>query len=174
MGFFSSFSFQKEKGKIKKETLENIHQHEENRVLLKENIKLNLESVDKYQAIKMAGKILVDSGYVEEDYIEAMIQREKDLSTYIGCGVAIPHGVGKARKLIKKSGIVVLQFPKGVDFGVEKAYLVIGIAGVGDKHLQILSNIATIIGEDQEKLEHLKTTKDVQYIYETFTRIQSS
>lgn len=57
-----------------------------------------------------------------------------------------------------------------MDFGEEKAYLVIGIAGVGDEHLEILSNIATVIGdEDEEKYKQLKTTKDVNFIYETFT-----
>ena len=139
-------------------------------ILLKENIRLNLNSVNKYEAIKMAGKILVDHGYVEESYIEAMIEREEDLSTYIGNGIAIPHGVGRAKKFIKKSGIVILQFPEGVDFGEEKAYLIIGIAGVGEEHLQILSNIATVIGEgDPDKIGKLKTTKDVNDIYETFT-----
>lgn len=139
-------------------------------VLLKENIRLNLNSVNKYEAIKMSGKILVDHGYVEESYIEAMIEREEDLSTYIGNGIAIPHGVGRAKKFIKKSGVVILQFPEGVDFGEEKAYLIIGIAGVGEEHLQILSNIATVIGEgDPDKIEKLKTTKDVNDIYETFT-----
>lgn len=143
-----------------------------NSILSKENIKLNLESVDKYTAIRMAGRLLVDGGYVNEDYIEAMIQREDDLTTYIGNGVAIPHGVGKAKEFIKKSGIVVLQFPKGVDFDGEKAYLLIGIAGIGDEHLDILSNIATIIGdEDEEKLEKLMVTKDTDYIYDTFTAI---
>jgi mannitol/fructose-specific phosphotransferase system IIA component len=143
---------------------------EENKVLLKQNIRLNLATVDKYEAIKMAGRILVESGCVGESYIEAMIQRENDLTTYIGNGVAIPHGVGRAKEFIKKSGLVVLQFPQGVDFDDEKAYLVIGIAGVGDEHLDILSNIATVIGDDdQEKLLKLKTTKDVNYIYESFT-----
>lgn len=168
--FFSNLTNKKERLRGKMMTLENVGRQEGNTVLSKENIKLNLNSVDKYEAIKMAGKLLVDSGCVDENYIEAMIERENDLSTYIGNGVAIPHGVGKAKELIKKSGIVVLQFPEGVDFGEEKAYLVIGIAGVGDEHLEILSNIATVIGEgDEDKIQKLKTTKDVNYIYEIFT-----
>jgi mannitol/fructose-specific phosphotransferase system IIA component len=100
-----------------------------------------------------------------------MIKREEDLTTYIGSGVAIPHGVGEAKKFIKKSGLVVLQFPEGVDFGDEKAHLVIGIAGVGDEHIEILSNIATVIGEDEDKVKELMTTKDVNFIYETFTKV---
>ncbi|WP_127836990.1 PTS sugar transporter subunit IIA [Clostridium prolinivorans] len=167
--FFSSLNNKKESSCEKKVQLETNYENKENEILLKSNIKLNLPSVDKYEAIKMAGKLLVESGYVDENYIQAMIERENDLSTYMGNGVAIPHGVGKAKQFIKKSGIVVLQFPEGIDFGEEKAYLVIGIAGVGDEHINILSNIATIIGEDENKIQELKMTKDVNYIYETFT-----
>lgn len=148
----------------------NASDYEENKILCRNNIKLNLASVDKYEAIKMAGRLLIESGCVDEDYIEAMIERENDLTTYIGNGVAIPHGVGRAKEFIKRSGIVVLQFPQGVDFDKEKAYLVIGIAGVGDEHIDILSNIATVIGDDDEnKLKQLQTTKDVNFIYESFT-----
>ncbi len=155
-GFFSSF-----KNKNKKS--------EENEVLSKNNIKVGLRVADKYEAIRMAGRLLVEGGYVDENYIDAMIRREDDLSTYMGNGVAIPHGVGRAKEFIKKSGLVVLQFPEGIDFGEEKAYLVIGIAGVGDEHLNILSNIATIIGEDENTVSILRDTEDVDYIYKTFT-----
>ncbi|MBU3180236.1 PTS mannitol transporter subunit IICBA [Clostridium psychrophilum] len=140
------------------------------KILEKKNIKLGLESTDKYTAIKMAGRLLFESGYVEEEYIDAMIQREDDLSTYIGKGIAIPHGVGESKKNIKKTGMVVLQFPKGIMFGEELAYLVIGIAGVGNEHLQILSNIAIAIeGEDDKIIGKLKNTEDVEYIYNLFT-----
>ncbi|MCB2357742.1 PTS mannitol transporter subunit IICBA [Clostridium estertheticum] len=142
----------------------------ESKILEKKNIKLGLESTDKYTAIKMAGKLLYEGGYVEEEYMDAMIQRENDLSTYIGKGIAIPHGVGEAKKNINKTGMVVLQFPNGVRFDEELAYLVIGIAGVGDEHLQILSNIAIAIeGEDESITDKLKSTEDVQYIYDLFT-----
>ncbi len=148
---------------------DNAGYKENSAILSRSNIRLNLESVDKFEAIKMAGKVLVDGGYVDEKYIDAMIEREKELTTYIGSGVAIPHGVGRAKELIEKSGISVLQFPDGIDFGEEKAYLVIGIAGVGNEHITILSNIATIIGdEDDEKLKMLKTTKNVEQIYKAF------
>lgn len=138
-------------------------------ILDKDNIKLNMKSVDKYEAIRMCGKLLVEGGYVDENYIEAMIQREDDLTTYIGNGVAIPHGVGKAKNFIKNSGIVVLQFPEGVQFDDEKAYIIIGIAGVGNEHIEILSNIATIIGEDEDIINVLKCTKDVNYMHKLFT-----
>ncbi|MEG6586350.1 PTS mannitol transporter subunit IICBA [Dendrosporobacter sp. 1207_IL3150] len=141
----------------------------DNAILRRANIKLGLKSVDKYEAVRMAGQLLYQSGYVNEDYIEAMLEREKDLSTYIGKGIAIPHGVGKSKDEIKKSGMVVLQFPDGIDFGEEKAYLIVGIAGVGNEHLGILSNIATVIdGEDEDITEELRKTNDVEYIYGLF------
>jgi mannitol/fructose-specific phosphotransferase system IIA component len=173
MGFKFFSNLNNKKGRLEEKDMVAVgsaSDHEENKILSRNNIKLNLASVDKYEAIKMAGRLLVESGCVDEDYIDAMIERENDLTTYIGNGVAIPHGVGRAKEFIKKSGLVVLQFPQGVDFDEEKAYLVIGIAGVGDEHLDILSNIATVIGDDDEKkLKHLHSTNDVNFIYEIFT-----
>lgn len=138
-------------------------------LLQKKNIQLGLDSVEKETAIRMAGRLLVDSGYVDEDYIEAMIERENDISTYIGKGIAIPHGVSSAKEKIKKSGIVVLQFPNGVTFGDDKAYLVIGIAGIGNEHLTILANIANALEGDDEIVEKLRYTKDIEEIHRIFT-----
>ncbi|MCB2291766.1 PTS mannitol transporter subunit IICBA [Clostridium sp. CS001] len=140
-------------------------------VLRKENIKTHLESIDKYDAIRMAGRLLVDGGYVKEEYIEAMVEREKELTTYIGQGIAIPHGVGAAKKNIIKSGMVVLQYPEGVSFNGELAYILVGIAGVGNDHLGILANLATVIEEaDEDMLNKLRNTGEVEFIYSTFMK----
>ena len=136
-------------------------------VLLKEGIKTGLPSVDKETAIRAAGKLLNELGFVDESYIDAMLEREKLVTTYMGMGVAIPHGTSQAKETVKKSGIVVMQYPDGVDFGDEKANLVIGIAGVGDEHLEILANIAGSL-ENEELLEELKTKADVDTIMKTF------
>ena len=132
-------------------------------VLKKEGIKTGLKSVDKETAIRAAGQLLCDLGFANEDYIQAMVDRENMVSTYMGMGVAIPHGTSNAKETVKKSGIVVMQYPEGVDFGDEKAYLVIGIAGVGDEHLEILGNIVASL-EDEELLETLKKNADVDTI----------
>ena len=108
---------------------------------------------------------MVKGGYVKEGYIDAMHEREKVVTTYIGMGVAIPHGIGEAKKQIEKSGVVVLQYPNGVKFGDELAYLVIGIAGAGD--LEILSNIATSL-ENPDLVEKLNSTKNKQDILSVF------
>ena len=139
------------------------------KLLTKNNIKVGLTSVTKAEAIRMAGRMLVDSGYAEEPYVEAMIEREQDISTYIGRGIAIPHGVSSAKNSIKKSGLVVLQFPDGIDFGEETAYLIVGIAGKDNEHLAILANIATALDEYESKVKELYTTKNKDLIYKLFT-----
>ncbi|MFU8786005.1 MAG: PTS sugar transporter subunit IIA, partial [Candidatus Izemoplasmataceae bacterium] len=110
-------------------------------VLKKENILLGLPKMNQESAINKAGELLIESGYVEKEYLIGMLEREKIVSTYIGNGVAIPHGVGDAAKYIKHSGIVVLQFPKGIQYHDNKCFLVIGIAGKENEHMMILSNI---------------------------------
>lgn len=137
-------------------------------VLRRENIVLGLPTVGRDAAVTRTGQMLVNSGYVSPDYIPAMLERENMASTYIGNGVAIPHGVGAAKAAIKTSGIVVTQYPSGVDFDGEKAYLVIGIAGAGDEHLQILAKIADAL-EDEATVMRLARTGDVDEIYRTFT-----
>lgn len=132
-------------------------------VLVKAGIKTGLASVDKETAIRAAGRLLCDLGYVDENYIDAMVAREELVTTYMGMGVAIPHGTSDAKETVKKTGIVVLQYPDGVDFGDEKAYLVIGIAGVGDEHLEVLGKVAASL-EDENLLESLKKDADVDKI----------
>lgn len=146
-----------------------IVEAKETSILNKNNIVLGLESVSKEEAIKRVGEILAKEGYVKKEYIQAMLEREEIVSTYIGMGVAIPHGVGEAKKEVKKSGIAVLQYPNGIKFGDEVAYLVVGIAGVGDEHLTILSNIAMSL-EDEGLVEKLRKTYDVNDILKVFNK----
>lgn len=137
------------------------------KILVEEGIKTGLKSVSKVEAIKAAGKLLNELGYVDEEYIPAMVKRDEIASIYMGLGIAIPHGTTDAKNKVKKSGIVVLQYPDGVDFDGEKAQLVIGIAGVGDEHLAILGKITEAL-DDEKLLETLKTTDDVNMILKTF------
>lgn len=130
-------------------------------VMVKEGIKLGQKSVTKEEAIAAAGNLLYELGYVEKDYIEAMQERERTVSTYLGMGVAIPHGTGDAKNKVKKTGIVLVQYPDGVDFGDEKAQLVFGIAGIGNEHLELLGKITQVI-DDQENLSKLKTAGNIQ------------
>lgn len=96
----------------------------------------------KEAAIMFCGKKLLDGGYVTADYIPAMIQRNEELSVYMGNFIAIPHGTDAAKKEVLKTGITIVQVPRGVNFGDETdpkiATVLFGIAGVGDEHLSLI------------------------------------
>lgn len=132
-------------------------------ILVPEGIILNQKSVTKEEAITAAGQLLTDLGYVDKEYIPLMLEREKIVTTYIGMGLAIPHGTTHDEGIIHKTGIVLIQYPEGIDFGDEKARLVIGIAGKGGEHMEILSKICTAL-EDETILEKMKTTDDKEWI----------
>lgn len=134
-------------------------------ILIKEGIQLGQKPVSKEEAIQAAGELLEKLGYVDGSYVAAMQEREKLVTTYMGMGVAIPHGTTQAKGTVKKSGIVFFQYPEGVDFGEEKAQLVFGIAGVGDEHLDLLGKLCTLL-EDEARLETLKTTDDAEWVLE--------
>lgn len=136
-----------------------------NKLILNEkNIILNAASEGKDEAIERAGKLLAENGYVEPDYIEGMRKRESEVTTYIGNGIAIPHGASQYVKYIRQSGIVVLQYPGGVDFGGGNiAYILIGIAGRNDEHLEILSAIALACQDENNviKLRHAVSKEEI-------------
>lgn len=140
-------------------------------LLYPENVKVGCKADTKENVIRQVGQMLVDSGYVSPSYVDAMVKREESFSTYMGNELALPHGVEKAKKEIKASGIAVMIFPEGTDWGGETAKVVVGIAGVGEEHLQILSVIAEqaleegnmeriINGSAQEVYEILKGGND--------------
>lgn len=138
---------------------------EKKQVLIKDGIRLNQAPVSKEEAIQAAGELLHQLGYVDETYVDAMQEREKLITTYMGMGVAIPHGTSQAKGSVKKTGIVFFQYPEGVDFGDEKAQLVFGIAGIGEEHLDLLAKICEVL-EDEEVLEKMKTTSDLDWVME--------
>lgn len=144
--------------KLKKKTLP---------LLKKENILTGCTADDKEKVIRRVGQMLVDDGYVKPDYVEAMLEREETFATNMGNGIALPHGVERAKAEIKASGIAVMVFPEGTDWNGEKVKIVIGIAGVGDEHLEILANIAEKLCEE-EAVEEL-VGMDVDGIYEFMT-----
>ena len=150
---------------VKENPSDNAAAFENKQVLVKEGIRLNQAPVSKEEAIQAAGELLHQLGYVDETYVDAMQEREKLITTYMGMGVAIPHGTSQAKGTVKKTGIVFLQYPQGVDFGDEKAQLVFGIAGIGEEHLNLLAKICEVL-EDEEVLEKMKTTDDIDWIME--------
>lgn len=135
-------------------------------LLLKENIEINCKAADKEQVIRHIGGKLCNSGYVEESYIDAMLLREKSFSTNIGNGIALPHGIEASKGAIRKSGIAVMVFPEGTDWGSETVKIVIAVAGVGEEHLEILSNIAEILSDLENVVRVINSDRDT--IYEIF------
>jgi PTS system mannitol-specific IIA component len=132
------------------------------------NIKLNRSFKDKKEAILYAGQILVDHGHVEEGYMAKMLERESLSTTYIGNGIAIPHGTKDSLGLVKAAGVSIIQVPNGIDFGGGNiAYMVIGLAANGDDHLDILTTIAVICSEE-ENVERLKNAASEQEIIDIF------
>lgn len=140
-------------------------------LLYPENVKVGCKADTKENVIRQVGQMLVDSGYVNPSYVDAMVKREESFSTYMGNELALPHGVEEAKKEIKASGIAVMIFPEGTNWGGETVKVVVGIAGVGEEHLQILSVIAEqaleegnmeriINGSAQEVYEILKGGND--------------
>ena len=127
-------------------------------ILSKERISLQANATDKQDAIRKSGELLVQSGCVLPEYVDGMLKREESMSTSLGNGLAIPHGVYENREHILKTGISVLQLIDGVSWDDdEKVYMVIGIAAAGDEHVGVLSNLAEVIDNEETLAELLKT-----------------
>jgi phosphocarrier protein FPr len=127
-------------------------------ILSKERISLQANAADKDDAIRKAGELLVKSGCVLPEYVHGMLKREESMSTSLGNGVAIPHGIYENREHILKTGISVLQLTDGVDWDEsDKVYMVIGIAASADEHVGVLSNLADVIDNEASLAELLKT-----------------
>ena len=129
----------------------------------RDGIKLDCPSVTREKAIRASGQLLVEHGAVDPSYVDAMLERDREQSVYMGLGVAIPHGTNEAKGSVKKTCVTLHQYPDGVLWGDEKAYLVFGIAGTGDEHLQVLANVAKAL-EDESVIEKMRTTTDVDWL----------
>lgn len=138
-------------------------------IMTTDKVKMNATATDKYEAIRMAGQILLDAGHISAEYINKMLEREEIVSTYVGNGLAIPHGTKESKSFIHSTGISIIQFPQGVDFGEEKAYMVIGIAAQGGEHMEILTGIAVVCSDDENmnKLRSASTPEEIIALFES-------
>ena len=119
-------------------------------LLEKKNILLGCAPVTPEEAIRKCGELMVESGYVDEKYIQGMLDREKSFSVAIGSHVAIPHGTNEVKPLIKKTGVVVMTYPGGIDWNGDQVKLVVGIAAKGEEHLEVLGRIVGIASADED------------------------
>lgn len=126
-------------------------------ILSKDRISLQADAVDRSDAIRKAGELLVKSGCVMPEYVDGMLKREESMSTSLGNGVAIPHGVYENREHILHTGLSVLQLTQAVDWDDDRVFMVIGIAAAGDEHVGVLSNLAEVIDNEETLAELLKT-----------------
>ncbi|WP_323644724.1 PTS mannitol transporter subunit IICBA [Pectobacterium versatile] len=140
------------------------------------NVFLNQHATDKEQAIRFAGEQLVKGGYVEPAYVEAMLEREKLTSTYLGESIAVPHGTIEAKDRVLKTGVVFCQYPEGVRFGDEEdevARLVIGIAACNNEHIQVITSLTNAL-DDDAVIERLAQTQDVQEVLDLLSGKKSA
>jgi phosphocarrier protein FPr len=129
---------------------------------------------DKEGAIRRVAGLLAATGHVDPGYAESMLGREKVANTYLGGGIAIPHGMLKDREMISRTGIAVVQVPGGVEWNPgETVRLVVGIAAASDEHLQVLANLTAILA-DEDEIERLATTTDPAVVVERFSRASAA
>lgn len=133
-----------------------------------ENIFINVSVGSQNEAIEKAGQALVDSGAVTENYIQAMKDREDVVSTFMGNGLAIPHGTEEAQGNVIQSGLSLLQIPEGVDWNGEEVKVVVGIAGKDGEHLDLLSKIAITFSEKEnvERIINAKSADEIKQVFE--------
>lgn len=138
-----------------------------------DEIRLDVVVGDKSEAIRQVGQLLVESGHIQAGYVDSMAGREAQANTYLGNGIAIPHGMPKDREMILETGIAVLQVPDGVTWNEgETVQLVVGIAAKSDEHLQILTNLTHVL-DDPEEVQKLAHTDDPQVIIRRLTQAAS-
>ena len=145
---------------------------DQNGVLGREGVRLGLKATDKWDAVRQSGALLDELGAVESGYPEAMIERERTVSTFIGEGVAIPHGTDEARSLVRRTTLGFLQFPDGIDWDGNDVRVCVAIAAKakGNEHMAVLSGLAQILMEP-EQAEALRSSSNVDEVLELLSNI---
>ncbi len=142
----------------------------------RKNVHLGLQAGNKQDAIRYAGEQLVALGYVEPEYVDAMFEREKLVSTYLGESIAVPHGTIEAKDKVKKTGIVICQYPAGVQFTEDDddvAKLVIGIAAKNDEHIQVITAITNAL-DDPDAIDRLASTGSIDEVLEILSATEAA
>lgn len=138
-------------------------------ILTPETIELKADLGDQAEAIRRAGALLVENGYVDDRYIDSMFEREASVSTFMGNAVAIPHGTSDSKQWVDSSGLSVITVPDGVEYGDGNvAKLIIGIAGKGDEHVDLLSKIAIVCSEEEnvQRIVEAETKEELLAFFE--------
>jgi len=126
-------------------------------------IRLGEQAVDRDDAIRRCGQALVDIGAVSPAYVDAMLARERAISTYVGEGVAIPHSTLEGKAWVRHDALAVLRFPDGVDWGGEPVAVCVAIAALGDGHVDLLAELAEIL-LDPDRAAALRAVTEVDEV----------
>ena len=132
-------------------------------VLSRDAVRLAQHATDKWDALRQSGALLEELGAVDDGYAAAILEREGQISTYMGEGVSIPHGTDAARALVRRTALGFIQYPDGVDWDGETVYLCIPIAASGDEHVGVLSALAEVL-VDGDSAARLREATDVDTV----------
>jgi PTS system mannitol-specific IIC component len=141
-------------------------------ILVAESVVLNGSATTRDAAIDEAGQLLLARGAVDTDYIRAMHEREESVSTYMGSFLAIPHGTNAAKDHIRKSAVSVIRYPEGIDWNGKQVKFVVGVAGVNNEHLHILSSIAKVF-TNKSQVAQLEAATSVDEVLELFGKVNA-
>lgn len=133
-----------------------------------EAITLGEEAQTQSEAIDRVAGMLLDLGAVEAGYGDSMRAREEVISTFLGNGIALPHCTYEDRGLIKRTALVLAQYPAGIPWGDDddRAFLVFGLAAVGEEHLAVMSHLAEVL-DDEDLCNRLAVTTDEEFVRDT-------
>ena len=133
-------------------------------LLTEQAVRFGVRASDRYDAVRRCGELLVEAGAVTEDYVPAMREREDEISTYIGAGVAIPHSTAAGKKYVRRDALAVLALAEPVDWGEgQQVSMCVAIAALGDRHLDILAELAEVLMDPDraEELHRATTANEV-------------
>ena len=139
-------------------------------VLTLSQVKVPGSARSKEDAIREAGAILIDAGAVTPDYVDAMFEREKSVSTYMGNYLAIPHGTNESKETIKRSALCVIRYDPAIDWDGNEVRFAIGIAGYEGGHMEILSKVA-ILFSDTDEVDKLIAARSSEELYERLNAV---
>ena len=139
-------------------------------ILALSQIKVPGAAISKDDAIREAGALLVDSGAVSPAYVDAMHERETSVSTFMGNGLAIPHGTNEAKDTISRSAISVVRYDDPIDWNGNEVRFAVGVAGVNNGHLEILNKIA-IVFSDMDEVDKLIAARSAEEMYDLLNAV---
>jgi PTS system mannitol-specific IIC component len=133
---------------------------------------LNGAAATRDAAIDEAGGLLLARGAVNAAYVAAMHEREESVSTYMGNFLAIPHGTNEAKGNIASSAVSIIRYPEGIDWNGKPVKFVVGVAGVNNEHLAILSSIARVF-TDKDQVARLEAASSVEEVLDIFRKVNA-